>query len=850
MLGPSTRQFHLLAYDSEVLNPGGPMSPFANSQELESKLQSLLVEKIGGSDEVDFDSLSSNFLVYHEFHRLLAAADLVDRIRAIRQSAPETFIAQLNKLNRELPSLRVVSYLDPKDSPEVKLAKMAAEMSLSPGDTAQLQQVFREYAAVLESVDAQAVQFDESEERLIAEVTDDEVGQFVRDFVDSGQWLNPTALLLPAPDSLVSAVDTPGPLFQQWARFFYEESRFETAIERFERAHQPFWADVARVFLFQAKLIHSIGKGDDFIGQNALAISEVMDRIEAQQNPPVLADAQELLLLTLGSLRLTLGVCLVLKDAERRHHLERAAEIYSGLGNAMFKPIAAVALWLRAQSAQGLEREELEAEALARVSDWMAESALEKEPIARMGAMGGLAALPPMWRLSKGDFKGAIEAASMAKSLARGFTAATKEHFLPLVEEIQREQAKGDEEDRAIASKLLDLAITTTQSATALETVSELTVIEAKAKLAESHGEYDRAGRLFQEAARLQSGVTAQFRAIITSFLDLGGEARQWEEGYQHQARAAYFQGMADLNRGDQSLMQGSYSTANENYLSAREWFGSAVGLWEREIDRIAQAPQQAKDKARRELSVCKSRMRYCDARTEMAAAEQQASLDHAWEAAKHFEEAWGIFTEMTTGDLLKEEDRNLTLLKASADFCKGRYLLETCRDARDMLEETVNEGAALLDASSRRFRQAGEMRWADYVQAMRLEYEAVIRLSFASKSRVNTESQREIARRILQEAAAIFRQLGATEHASDLEYRARADSSVGWRPSIVLALPKPLDTAVDSNPQTQILDAHVAPSRVEDNTQSELRELQQKVIALTTRLDDLEIAAVEARST
>src|SRR5437764_1314443 len=82
-------------------------------------------------------------------------------------------------------------------------------------------------------------------------------------------------------------------------------------------------------------------------------------------------------------------------------------------------PVGLGATWQRAQLLDDVEREKLELTGFARAAELLAQSAFAEEPVERLMAMVLVIGLPAQWRYARGDFRGAIETALMAKEIAK-----------------------------------------------------------------------------------------------------------------------------------------------------------------------------------------------------------------------------------------------------------------------------------------------------------------------------------------------------------------------------------------------------------------------------------------------
>src|SRR5262249_7680774 len=187
-----------------------------------------------------------------------------------------------------------------------------------------------------------------------------------------------------------------------------------------------------------------------------------------------------------------------------------------------------------------------------------------------------------------------------------------------------------------------------------------------------------------------------------------------------NEARAEYFAAMAELNRGDGELILGRFAQANQHYTAAKSPLLRAAELW-----RLSAAEAGSNfETVARQAAICDVRARYCDARIELALAEQEVFLGQHKKAAERFLSAEAIFLELCERSITaRDEPRMQELMRASASYCIGRSLFEVGLANRG---SDLRGAATTLEDAAVIFETQGEGRWADYLRAITAEYKVL----------------------------------------------------------------------------------------------------------------------------
>jgi len=823
------------------MRPGESNMPGYTSEDaLRQDVEKLVAEKFGPfRASIDPEKVLPCIIYSRDVNEVLQAADLLPTL-----SATET-AEQLAALNSRIEGLRSIHDVATAAEKDESLNELVHGALLSESEGSRLRKVVEAYRETLDKVGGAVATPEFTEEGVLGSITPDMVQSYVARLYDAGDWLKPSEALV-STDRLMELSKTPnGQIFQAWTKLFFDENHYALVIRRCEELHRPFLADIARLFLYQSRIVNGALSDNNFVPRNAGEIAAMLDRVDAYR--PVDFSALEpiggMVPMLSGFLRSMLGTSPFVPDEERVHHLEMAERQFDRSPVPMFRALGPSMRWTRAQLARGFERERLELDALNRVNELLAQSALEKEPVARLSSMAMLLALPAGWKLERGDFAGCVEAATTAKSMARAAVSTLKEESGPLLEELRKgaEDEDVDPIERAQLESIRSALVSMVENANGLELAMELLSLQALAKLAEAHSRFEEAYAHYQQASKLQGELLQSARKLMQTFTDTV-DPKQFAPGFQHEARADYFQGMASLNKGDQNLMNLDFKEATASYQEARASFAQAADLWTREAGRLTDVQGQSRSKADLEASTCQDRIRYCDARLEMTDAERLSSLDQHWEAAKRFEKAAGIFGELVQSTNPSQSARVAAIFKASQEICTARFLIDASRRTR-IDAGSAQEVAELLDKASDRFTRNGEAQWGSYARALRYEYEAFVYYELARSAPRSSAPERERdAQRKVADAASILRQVGMENRATALEAWSRAAADRTSHVFTAVMLPKPGELAGVGQPNL-MEQFSTAPAVAEDansKTEESARKLLATSIVLEGRLSDL----------
>ena len=365
---------------------------------------------------------------------------------------------------------------------------------------------------------------------------------------------------------------------------------------------------------------------------------------------------------------------------------------------------------------------------------------------------------------------------------------------------------------------LLGIYIPIRHSADFWKYICDLLTHTCNAKLAESRQEFQEAYNFYQKAAHVEQDTLKLLLDWMSAFSNFATMVNSpfGSNSSQYGIKATYFQGMALLNRGDRQLMENNYSDAKKNYQEAKQAFKTAATLWNAIlVDPLSQAEVLAN--ANREKNLSEDRVFYCDAKDEMAQAQQHSAFHEFIKASEGFSNSAEIFAGLYDASFKRETVRNLKILKASEEFCKGCAFFEMARS--DKREETMRVARELVDSAALLFDEASEMRWAKYIRALRFEYEADIYMKLASGAKPPVSvSNAQLAQSKIKEAADMFRQLGMENRARDLERSVQLMTSVLMESYVLtpFSLPKPADTSPMSQNPVQSIEDQIKFGQVE----------------------------------
>ncbi|HEV2581033.1 MAG TPA: hypothetical protein VGT44_09285, partial [Ktedonobacteraceae bacterium] len=531
-----------------------------------------------------------------------------------------------------------------------------------------------------------------------------------------------------------------------------------------------------------------------------------------------------------------------------------AEQAYLNSGVLIMRITAPSLCWMRAQLVtEQAEREALEASAYNLVYELLSGTVLEEKPLDRVIGMTTLMLLPARWKIEKGNFEGALENIAISRSLSFALSKVIQDEMGGTVEELDKEIGDPDTppEKQKQLKGLRDFYLPLVRTGDYWTFTCDLLTYTINAKLAESQSKFQEAYRLYDEAARLEEDM----RKIILVWMSLYANISTLDgivglDAPQHSIRSTYFQGMASLSRGDSELMKGDYAEARKHYQNANTTFDTAARSWTLQMERL-NSPSQIDGRANadRERRLCLDRMRYCDAKDEMAQAQRYSAYDEFADASEHFDNAAIILNALWKDSLDRETPRNLDLFKASEMFCKGCALLEEAR--RVSREDIMLKAKEPIDRAVSLFEDASEPLWSKYINALRLEYEADIykKLSNASASQKNqlqAAVYAQFAQKQASEASDIFKQLGVEKRVSGMDRLAHsmAHSVVESQALSLFSPPNPADAPMASSNNAvqsmkdQLRFGGIQPGQI--ISENRLETFLAEMSAIDSNLDDL----------
>jgi len=574
---------------------------------------------------------------------------------------------------------------------------------------------------------------------------------------------------------------------QKFTNILLDPSGYTRKIEFLEEVGERYLADTARLLRYVALHVR------DAFAARPVPLKqwdEILTFLKAYERWPreqlaVFGPLQPILLLWQVTLLFSMGADQRRLDAERRASFVDAHRCMQQLDALIeaappehaplrqLRMLGPQILWQWSMVESGQRRAELQHEAIERVNRLSSRAVLEADPVMRTAQLSTLALLPAGWKHQLGDFAGALEAASTARALGKSFAEASSAVLEPFLDEL----AKATPDNETDASEIAVARSFGAASLSNVETISktaDLLMALTKAKLAEAATDFDQASVHYEAAAGIEASIRLGLQKLLSSMLGMMAEGSPLASAASgHEARARYFEAMAVLNRGDSELTRGRVGEASELYAKAKFTLRSAEALWEQAAT-LASGGGAGSD-ALRQARICGLRARYCDARLELALAEQEASERRHRSAAKQFLAASAILEELRDNSRRVDEPRNIELLRASESFCLGRHLFEIDLDQRGTANVAEAE-EALRDAATR-FEQQGEERWAKYVRALSVEYGvAVGRTLLRAVGAAEPPGLRQLLEQRASEAAEQLQALGMPERAASVKGLLRGD--------------------------------------------------------------------------
>jgi hypothetical protein len=351
----------------------------------------------------------------------------------------------------------------------------------------------------------------------------------------------------------------------------------------------------------------------------------------------------------------------------------------------------------------------------------------------------------------------------------------------------------------------------------------------ARARLAESRGNFEDASRLYAEAAQVESELKDRMRGLLLAFFgDASKGGALVDQGFEAEARAAHFAGMAAINLADAALMDGDQQGARSGYQDAHAKLERSAVLWDEA--RARRPPGPRANEAARQAQVSTLRGRYCDCKIELAQAERLIALRDHLGAAQKFIEARTVLQELVERSLDVDEGRNQQILLGSKFYADARSLFEIDLDSGS--DENLRKARQRMGEAATNFASVGEARWAAFIRAQSAECEAQVLQAKAEGSPADPAREVLLSRASdrRQDAADIYAQAGTARQEA-------AGGNADARPG-QLVLPKP---------QAPIGDAGIAraasanPRRDDDSRTAKIarRRALEETIAQTQDLSE-----------
>jgi hypothetical protein len=593
---------------------------------------------------------------------------------------------------------------------------------------------------------------------------------------------------------------------QRISAALFDADRYASAAAMFDRLGEPFIADTARVMGRAASTFHRLlseRQAPDTAQIDAVdALMDGYDRYPIERFA-IFGDLRALILSLSANLRLMAAMDGRRPAKVQAQRLAKARQELRRMEAAADQMQAKQAVLLRMLALHGprlarmqarleddtAKREALLRESVAEVNRLTARATLEPEAILRTSQMLTLTLSQAVWKYEEADYPGAIEAVTLAQSLAEAATQVTRNTITPQIEELDKVLLTADPAEAMELRSLRGYMVAGLEHTQSLLDAPQMLEALVQAKRAETEGQYASASGFYEEAGRLERAIGRRLMQLLATVIEAAAQSDALSHRVSaNEARAEYFAAMAALNRGDTALIGGQFAEALRHYDDAKAAMLRAAEQWRQAAeDTGAGAAAGDAGMAGRQAAICDLRVRYCDARVELAHAEEQALQGRHQGAAERFVAAQAIFLELNERAVTaQDEARFRSLLRASATYCKGRMLFELALDPSGGTGNPKAAANALEDAA-RAFEGQGEARWGDYVRALSSEYHLLILRDQAAAS---PEPFGIALERMAEEAARIFTRLGLPDRAAEVRLLPRAPGH-----SIVLlsfALPKP----------------------------------------------------------
>ena len=687
--------------DSEYRNRVNVPTPSRYSEDpdlLDSDLKQAVAAQFGDSAALADELTMEPLIQYQTVHEALRPG-LIDALTELQKNllhdpghGKELTEAALS----EYPALIMLFELASNEPDVDQEAAFGREAFLTEAEIVEFRKVVAAcrplmpfVAPVMERVDT-----DPAFMRLIGSLDPTGVEKFVGLYHASGKWLKPTEALMPISGIQASIEGSTLGILQpqEWASLLLNVDHYKAAVTRFEALKQPYLADIAKLFLFHAQAMQYSMRGGDPVP--FADVRALLDRIDSypDERLAMFGQLSQMVMGMRGTVRLLVSMDPAISTNLRRENLQKAEELlYACRSIPPLRWLLPNVRWMRAQTLKGLRKQEVELEAFALVNELVADTAREKDLLQRLMGMAMLTLLPANWKFQKADYVGAIESAATAKSFAVSAIAEMEAWSNAFRDQIEKELASREATDPAAATELNNFrafVIKIAEGSRVMTDACETFTLTSKAKLADRAGEYERASEYYEQAAAYEEEIVRKVReAVTTWFAATSPTGRMGRPAAQTHARAVYYGAMAELSRGDQAFMDGEIRTAIDHYEAAKEAFENAAHSWKEELRLSGPTSEKQLGPLRNEQGICLIRMRYCEAKIDIANAESYSAAGRAWDSAYKFERVTRIFSELRTSlDLesgLEGATRDAKLLIACEDFSRARYLMELDRDTR-----------------------------------------------------------------------------------------------------------------------------------------------------------------------
>lgn len=827
---------------------------FKSQEELYIYLDRTLKETLGESAP-EFNVEIESLQVFCDIRKIIRSQDFISFLQHFGEGQIESDILEetLNELHQDHPEALWIPSLVRNQK---KRRSFLEEAYLDEDEINLIEDILLSYSEIGEQI-GEVNNLEWPEPNNLLNITSSEIDEYVSRYAKHIKD-NPFLALIPisqieklVEDDALAILDEP----QKLIEIFSDEDYYIRTANWLDAQNLPFPADVSRLILSLIRIVKNFNQGQEVLNPILTDARKMLQKLDSY-NPRELATFQELqdiIRLPFSMLHLLFGNLQIISKNEQMYHLERAEYILSEAELPVLRPFLALVKWERAQKLPETLQMQLESEAMALINSSIAEAMMIDDPIerAQTAAIGGM--MPMVWKFSKGDYKGAIEAASFSRPFSQiliNIYQAQMAEFFKELDNIDTDQDLTDRE-KQIFLRWRNLVETMIRSQDTFLFLHDIIVLESQARIAEMGGNYSAAYLMYEQAASLQRKVYEHFKQLLLEAgryikaLNIPELQSQSTSTLKHEALAIYFHAMALINHGDDFLIHGDFSSAEKDFASAKSLFLEAAEFWDRELERLqnSNSPIGQQKNTFQLIATSDSRAQFCDSRLEFVKAERQSSLGKHNQASSSFLRAKSILEALLIGDSFENDLRSQKLIKASSDLALGRSLFEF--DLWKKETENVNEANGCFAKAIILLKEVGESRLADFAEALRLEYEALIRLEVGK--RLGNEVEMQLALSKASDAARVYRICGANERALQIETNAKTMFEIKWIFG-PYHIPSPSNRFLADNAPTEqvkrsasnILEQQEGQSFKEIKMSAKLRPIQARAIALQSTLDDL----------